>query len=61
MYFEQFFVLNRAVDGAALADWKHNTCTLTEQSDSPWLVIDLQGNFEIVYVNILNRGDCCGK
>ena len=59
--FEHLVVLNRAVDGRKEANYKHNTCTHTPQSNSPWLVIDLQSNSGITYVKILNRGDCCCK
>ena len=59
--FEQLVALNRAVDGIANAYWKNNSCTHTTQSNSPWLVIDLEQNYKILYVKILNRGDCCSK
>ena len=59
--FEQLVVLNRAVDGKRWANFEYGSCTHTEQSNSPWLVIDLQGYYGITYVNILNRQDCCSK
>ena len=27
----------------------------------PWWAVDLQGDYDVYYVMITNRGDCCGK
>ena len=60
--FEQLgIVLNRAVDGRLEADWLNNSCTRTKNSNPPLLGVDLQGIYNITYVRILNRKDCCGK
>ena len=59
--FKQLVVFNRAVDGRKETNYKYETCTHTKDSHSPWLVIDLQGNYSVTYVKILNREDCCGK
>ena len=60
--FEQLVVLNRAVDGRRWANFEKNSCSHSHHSaNSPWLVIDLQGNYGITYIKILNRGDCCSK
>ena len=61
--FKQLVVHNRAVDGKAIANWKKNSCSHTaNKADSPWLVIDLEHSYKIMYVKILNRADWfCGK
>ena len=59
--FAQLLVLNRAVDGWVTTGYKPGICSHTEESPSPWLVVDLQGNYGISYVRITNRGDCCSK
>ena len=61
VYFTQLIVLNRAVDGRVTTNFKPDSCSHTAQSKTPWLVIDLQGNYPIHYIRILNRGDCCSK
>ena len=59
--FEHLVVLNRAVDGNLDANYRQNSCTHTMYSSSPWLVIDLQGNYAVTHVKIKNRADCCSK
>ena len=54
-------ILHRAVDGNLDAYYGQNSCTHTMYSFSPWLVIDLQGNYAITHVKIRNREDCCSK
>ena len=55
------FLIGLLMDGQRLIISIIPACTHTEESNSPWLVIDLQGNYGITHVKILNRGDCCGK
>ena len=55
------FVHNRAVDGNLEANYRYNSCTHTSNSLSPWLVVDLQGNYAITHIKIKNREDCCSK
>ena len=59
--FAQLLVLNRAVDGWLTISYKPGICSHTEGSNSPWLVVDLKGNYGISYVRIMNRADCCSK
>ena len=54
-------VLNRAVDGNLAANYDQNSCTHTMYEDSPWLVVDLSGNYAVTHVKILNRKDCCSE
>ena len=60
MYIWTFFY-NRAVDGNLEAMYWRSSCTHTMYSSSPWLVIDLQGNYAITHVKIKNREDCWSK
>ena len=54
-------LLNRAVDGNLEADYGQHSCSHTSYSLSPWLVVDLQGNYAITHIKIKNREDCCSK
>ena len=54
-------VLNRAVDGKLNGRYKGGSCTHTRNTANPWLVIDLQDNYEVTHIKIKNRKDCCGK
>ena len=59
--FKEPVVLNRAVDGILDTNGSRGDCTISRNTSRLWFVVDLEGNYEITYVKILNRGDCCGK
>lgn len=52
---------NKTVDGNRDDNYFHGSCTHTLHEVQPWIVVDLEGEYEIVGVEIVNRGDCCGK
>ena len=60
--FLHFTIVNRAVDGKVTGNYRHRSCSHTmHDEDSPWLVVDLGGYYEITHVKIKNRGDCCSE
>ena len=52
-----------AVDGIDHTNFLEGYCTHTAEHgpNKPWWSVDLGGDFLVVAVSILNRGDCCGK
>ncbi|XP_067656377.1 uncharacterized protein [Haliotis asinina] len=47
-----------SVDGHPGTNWHHGVCSSTADNDrSPWIVIDLLGQYEVHNVTIYNRGD----
>ncbi|XP_046558142.1 fucolectin-like [Haliotis rubra] len=47
-----------SVDGHLGTNWHHGVCSSTADNDrSPWIVIDLLGQYEVHNVTIYNRGD----
>uniref|UniRef100_A0A7S2PKW2 Fucolectin tachylectin-4 pentraxin-1 domain-containing protein n=1 Tax=Leptocylindrus danicus TaxID=163516 RepID=A0A7S2PKW2_9STRA len=52
-------VSSRAVDNNVDPWWHAGGVTHTGHDTNPWWKVDLEGEFEVEYVNIINRGDCC--
>ena len=50
---------SRAVDGKTSGIWGHGSITHTNKSTNPWWKVDLEGQYNIEYINIFNRIDCC--
>ena len=50
-----------AVDGNALQEFLFQSCTKTKWENQPWWIVDLKYDYQIVKVEIVNRGDCCSK
>ncbi|XP_078616716.1 uncharacterized protein LOC144884998 isoform X2 [Branchiostoma floridae x Branchiostoma japonicum] len=50
-----------AVDGEKGTSVSDNQCTLTNPEDDPWWQVDLEEDWPISTVRVLNRGDCCGS
>lgn len=48
-----------AADGSSSANYLHGHCTHTELEINPWWTVDLEGEFRVHKVSVLNRGDCC--
>ena len=55
-------VATRAVDGKADPDFdRGKTCTCTQDENSPWWMVDLTDQYEVIKVAITSRyhyGDC---
>lgn len=41
--------------------WGDNTCSHTNDENTPWWKVELGGNYGVSKVLVLNRGDCCGE
>ena len=52
-----------AVDGIDYTNFLKGDCTHTSphEQNKPWWSVDLGGDFTVVAVSVLNRGDCCCK
>ncbi|XP_035696652.1 uncharacterized protein LOC118430053 [Branchiostoma floridae] len=50
-----------AVDGDKGTSVPGNQCTLTNPEDGPWWQVDLEKDWPVGSVRVLNRGDCCGN
>ena len=51
----------KAVDGNT--DGNYGSCSLAtgNQDDSPWWQVDLQSIYQVSYIDLWNRTDCCGE
>ena len=59
---ESDWAASRATDGDYNINFQGgHTCTHTTGDEHGWLVIDLQGNYDVGSVSITNRADCCCK
>ena len=57
-------VASYAVDGNTNADWSTGcACTYANGigTDDPWWAVDFGEQKFVVGVDVVNRGDCCGK
>lgn len=50
---------DKIVDGNKSTDYRSASCGHTKESNYPWFRIDLQKNYYIDRVEVLNRRDCC--
>ncbi|XP_066450518.1 fucolectin-4-like [Eleutherodactylus coqui] len=48
-----------AIDGNVDQDYKHGSCSSTNNEDSAWWKVDLLEPHKISHIIITNRGDCC--
>ncbi|XP_033097895.1 deleted in malignant brain tumors 1 protein-like [Anneissia japonica] len=49
----------RAIDNMLTGKYSRNSCTHTQNEPNSWWMVDLQETFDINYVRIYNRVDCC--
>jgi hypothetical protein len=52
---------NLANDGKYSQDYRHGTCTHTNSEVKPWWQMDLGKKYNVQFVKVWNRGDCCGE
>ena len=52
-------VPSNAVDGDRDNIYWDLSCQHTQKQPNPWLVVDLEQDFDIARVTMVNRGDCC--
>jgi len=54
---------SKAVDGIANPNWFTGlSCSHTNYGDlHPWWAVDLGGLYDVSLIEMVNRGDCCGK
>ena len=51
----------RAIDGNGNTDYHQGYCTHTSGDDMAWWSVDMTKEQSITKVEVVNRGDCCGK
>ena len=49
----------KAVDNKKLAKFGQGSCCHTRNEQNPWWNVDLGASYNIVGVELTNRGDCC--
>ena len=50
-----------AVDGNKHTNVKVHACSHTGGGINPWWAVELDEPLDVVRVDIINRGDCCGE
>ncbi|XP_074652572.1 uncharacterized protein LOC141906964 [Tubulanus polymorphus] len=50
---------HRAIDGKEDPKFAHGSCMCTQNTRSPWWMVDLGCRYEISSITLVNRGDCC--
>jgi hypothetical protein len=51
---------SRAVDGNTSGNYWENSTTHTNDYESPWWQVELEGTYPVQRIRIFNRTDCCG-
>ncbi|XP_078496922.1 pentraxin fusion protein-like isoform X2 [Lissotriton helveticus] len=57
--YDKFGASANAIDGSLITNYLKNTCSHTDLDIEPWWMVDLGRVYQISFVVILNRGDCC--
>ncbi|XP_078506453.1 uncharacterized protein LOC144765484 [Lissotriton helveticus] len=57
--YDEFGASANAIDGSLITNYRKQTCTHTDLEFEPWWMVDLGRVYQISFVVILNRGDCC--
>ncbi|XP_038586834.1 fucolectin-1-like [Micropterus salmoides] len=48
-----------AIDGKPFSDYLHGSCTATRLENNPWWRLDMRGPYNISYIKVIRRSDCC--
>ncbi|KAJ1174186.1 hypothetical protein NDU88_006009 [Pleurodeles waltl] len=57
--YDKFGASANAIDGSLITNYLKSTCSHTDLDIEPWWMVDLGRVYQISFVVILNRGDCC--